>query len=134
MLIGLLLGCLLTPVPQELRVDYCRATLAWYPAIAQVKAVEYCDSEWECAEQGVFGGGGYGFNNHIITIDRSYRFPADGVFLTLAHEYGHALGLGHVESHQSIMQSGWEPPLAPGPSAMDFENLKKLLDNTSKVQ
>ncbi len=126
MLIWLLLGCLLTRTPANLREVYLRACVAWFPYHARVVAVEYCEEAYTCSEIGVGQGGGYGFNNHTITIDRSYRFESDGLFLTLAHEYGHALGLEHSGSHESIMHEGWTPPLASGPGEADFQALRNM--------
>lgn len=125
-------ACLLTKAPADLRLDYCRATWAWLPYHAEVKEVKWCeDGEWVCNFKAP-GGGGYDFASQTITIDRTFPFPTDGVFLTLSHEIGHALGLMHSPSHTSIMRSGWEPPLAAGPSEEDKEELKKLLDKSNE--
>lgn len=119
------LACMLIPVPKELQVDYCRAVASWGYARGSVVAVYACYGDWECENVLAIGGGGYDFDRHTITIDLSYGFPADGVFLTLAHEYGHALGLSHSVEVLSIMRSGWVGPLAPGPSQADLEELRK---------
>ena len=124
---------MLTKVPEDLRAEFCRVTWAWFPYHAQVKEVKWCEEgEWVC-EMVAPGGGGYDFNSSTITIARGFPWPVrDGVFLTLAHEYGHALGLGHAQLPPSIMLSGWAGPLAPGPTEADKEELKKLLDKSDE--
>lgn len=131
MFLSLALACLLIPVPSDLRADYCQAAWAWLPYHAPVKKVVWCQrTAWEC-DMIAPGGGVYDYGTSTITIDPNFRFPSGGLFLTLAHEYGHALGLDHNESHDSIMHSGWEPPLAPRPTDLDLKELKKLLDKKS---
>jgi len=116
------LSCAATAAP-GLQQVYCRAVAAWVPFHADVRAVKWCEPG-ECTGM---GGGMYQFRDHVIEIDPHWPFQGDGLLLTLEHEYGHALGLGH-RSGNSIMKPGWDPPWVPGPTSEDFGELRRRVD------
>jgi hypothetical protein len=108
-------------VAPDLREVYCQAVYAWAPYLADVRQVKWC-SPGECTGM---GGGVFHMDTRVISIDPQWPFKGNELLLTLEHEYGHALGLGH-RSVNSIMKPGWEPPMAKGPTAQDFEEVDRI--------
>jgi hypothetical protein len=120
-LLMLLTFSCLGDVAPGLQVVYCQAVHAWAPYHAPVRRVKWCDPG-ECAGM---GGGMFHYSSRVIAIDPDWPFKGDDLLLTMEHEYGHALGLEH-RSGNSIMKPGWEPPIAPGPTEEDFNEVRRV--------
>jgi len=108
-------------VASNLQQVYCQAVYAWAPYQAHVRQVKWC-SPGECTGM---GGGVFHMDTRVISIDPQWHFKDNELLLTLEHEYGHALGLGH-RSGNSIMKSGWDPPLATGPTEQDLQEVGRI--------
>lgn len=65
------------------------------------------------------------YDSRVIAIDPEWPFKGNELLLTIEHEYGHALGLQHTWTN-SIMKPGWDLPLASGPTANDFRELRQM--------
>ena len=120
-----LFAILLVPCARDaapgLQAVYCQAVQAWAPYTAAVRDVRWC-KPGECSGM---GGAMFLFDSRVIAIDPKWPFKDNELLLTMEHEYGHALGLPHRYGN-SIMKPGWDPPFAPGPTEVDFDDLRKI--------
>ena len=116
--------CASHSISEDLRQPFCSALWAWFPYRPDVNSVQWCFDEYGCLSAQVGQGGGYEASSGTITIDKRWPWTEHNLVLTLEHEVGHALGLEHTA--EGIMKSGWDPPIAQGPSPADFAALAKL--------
>jgi len=70
-LILFIISLITTPVPPELRPAYIAAMAEWYPNVAQVKEVRWCERE-ECWQMDAAGVAGWWFDDEkLIMVSRS---------------------------------------------------------------
>lgn len=122
--------CCIGRVEPELQDAYMKAVMMWFPHVAIVKEVRWCKEPEECERlKKDVAIAMYYESDHTISLVRSWAWGWNDYTLplTLAHEYGHALGLQHVTGY-SIMRKDWEQPIADNPTDLDWVELKKIED------
>ncbi|MGT2775640.1 matrixin family metalloprotease [Streptococcus hyovaginalis] len=83
------------------------------PDQANIVAKDYSDSETQAA--GLTNTQVNALTNHLVSVDvylnayyllnPSYGYDQERIVNTAIHELGHAIGLGHDDEHDSVMQS-----------------------------
>lgn len=112
-LLLLLMTFLPLHVDSGLAASWLSARQAW-GLQADVSVVRWCQED-ECWAID-YGGGRWIQETREIVIWPDY--PLD---LVMMHEYGHALGLEHVDRAErvSVMNSGWQKPYGESPTDED---------------
>ena len=126
----LILMCCMGRVEPSLQDAWMKAVIMWYPHMAVVKDVRWCKEPEECDRLTKMPAIAYYENENVILLRSwSWGWTDYTLSLTLAHEYGHALGLPDLTHREdSLMRHDWEEPVANGPTELDWMNLKNVED------
>jgi hypothetical protein len=119
-----------TPVQPGLEDLYKESVKLWAPYHAFVGAVRWCEPA-ECTYLDNLNLLGYWDLDEKYSIiinvhGANYtEWEQQDLLLTLAHEYGHALGLKHVKGY-AVMNPDWYFPVAYKPTEIDWNQLRSL--------
>lgn len=115
-----------TRVDPSLKEAYNLAVESWQGRKAEVREVRWCDQDCPAPFYFFNISAMWDKNTKTIYVKKDSSWLDWQLRVTLSHEYGHALGLGHSKVPGSIMSSGWEPPVGDRPDGLDFIELRRL--------